>query len=94
LRKFIKLYQRKRVAIKSLLSSVAFKPHYQIASQHIIDHISGLYFLLPSSTSDVIVQYGLNANSPEAASKRELSHLTVQNEGSRKNSKTVRGAFF
>jgi uncharacterized protein (DUF2141 family) len=49
---------------------------------------------LPSDTSDVIVQHGLNANSPEAASKRELSHLTVQNEGSRKNRKTVRGAFF
>jgi hypothetical protein len=54
--------------MKSLLLSTGFKPHYQTTSKPIIDHISGLYFLLPSSTSDVIVQYGLNANSPEAAS--------------------------
>jgi hypothetical protein len=37
------------------------------ASRHIIDHISKFYFLLPPSFSDVIVAYGLNANSPEAA---------------------------
>ena len=44
-----------------------------------MDDISAFYFLLPSCTSDVIVQYGLNANSPEAA-KRELSHLIVKKE--------------
>jgi hypothetical protein len=48
---------------------------------------------LPSGTSDVIVRYGLNANSPEAASKRELSHLTVQNEGSRKTEKLLEELF-
>jgi hypothetical protein len=49
----------------------------QSTSISIIDYISELDFLLPSTTSDVIVHYGLNANSPEAAQIWELSHLTV-----------------
>jgi hypothetical protein len=65
-----------------------------MSSRPILDRFGEVYFLLPSDTSDVIVQYGLNANSPEAASKREFSHLTEQNEGSRKSRKTVRGPFF
>jgi len=43
-----------------------------------MDFISTLYFLLPSCPSDVIVPHGLNANSPEAAKKRELSRLIVK----------------
>jgi hypothetical protein len=64
-----------------------------MTSRPVMDDISALYFLLPSCASDVIVQHGLNANSPEAA-KKENSHLIVKKRRKSEDSQTVRGTFF